>query len=208
MSRVRSVAGTEMTAEQVMQVVLRDRSVYKNSGGGMTLSGGEVAMQPDFACRLLQIAKREGLHTAIETCGHAAWPIMERLLENTDYVMYDIKSVFPDKHLAGTGVGNERILENAKKIARLRPILIRMPLIPGFNDTLDDVGALAAFVDKELSLGAEDIELLAYNNLGEEKYARMGATDAMPSMQRQGDEYVDSLYRKIRSVFEENRQLP
>lgn len=205
MNQVRSVAGTEMTPEQVMQIVLRDYPIYKNSGGGMTLSGGEVAAQPDFACQLLQLAKNAGIHTAIETCGYAPWPVMARLLENADYIMYDIKSVFPDKHLAGTGVSNQTIMENARKIARLRPVLIRMPLIPGFNDTPDDVGALAEFVRKELLLGAEDIELLAYNNLGEEKYVRMGAMGAMPLLQRQDDEYIDSLYQKIRSVFEGNR---
>lgn len=198
----RFISGEEMEVAEVMDVVLRDKAMYSNSGGGMTLSGGEVTVQPEFSRQLLKMAKEEGIHTAIETCGFVKWDVLESLLEYADYVMYDIKSVFPDKHKEGTGVDNALILENAKKTAEFRPCLFRMPLIPGFNDAPEDVRALAKYVKEELGLTANHIELLAYNNLGEEKYLRMGKDGAAPKMRRQSDEYLALLQEEIRNVFD------
>lgn len=197
----RSIAGQEMEAAEVMDAVRRDRAMYNNSGGGMTLSGGEVTAQPDFAIQLLKMAQAESIHTAIETCGYAKWSVLERILEHTDYVMYDIKSIFPERHKDGTGVDNTLILENAKKVAGLRPCLFRMPLIPGFNDAPEDVRALAQYVKDELGLTENHIELLPYNNLGEEKYLRMGKDGTAPKMQRQSDEYLALVQNEIRKVF-------
>jgi pyruvate formate lyase activating enzyme len=197
------VAGYETTPEEVMQSVVRDRAVYRNSGGGLTVSGGELTMQWEFALELLRLAKQEGMNTAIETCGSCQWEILERLLEYTDYVMYDIKCVDDERHRQGTGVGNGLILENAKKIAAHGKVLFRMPLIPGYNDSTEWVEALARFVRDETGLDETHIELLQYNNLGEEKFDRLGREGEKPTLQRQDDEVLQRLNQAVSAVFAE-----
>lgn len=201
LNSARSVAGYEITPEDVMQIVLRDRAMYRNSGGGMTLSGGEVTAQWQFSLELLRLAKQECLHTAIETCGYCRWDILEQLLEYTDYVMYDIKCVDSERHKYGTGIGNELILENAKKVAQTKEVLFRMPLIPGYNDMVEYVAAFARFVREETGLGSSHIELLQYNNLGEEKFNRLGRNDEKPTLERQSDEYMAQLQAVATAVF-------
>jgi len=201
LNTVRSVAGYETTPEEVMKTVVRDRAMYRNSGGGMTISGGELTAQWEFSLELLKLAKDEGLHTAIETSGYCQWPILEKLLEYTDYVMYDIKCVDCEHHKIGTGVSNELILENAKKVARKKGVLFRMPLIPGYNDTAPYVEAFARFVRDETGLDAEHVELLQYNNLGEEKFTRLGREDEKPTLIKQSDEYMAELQSVITEVF-------
>ena len=124
------MVGKEVTVGEVMEVVLKDRKFYDNSGGGVTLSGGDPVAQPDFAMTLLRSCREESLHTVIETCGYAQWDVMEMLLEYTDMVLFDIKCINEEKHIQGTTVSNRQILENAKKISRLKSMLVRVPLIP------------------------------------------------------------------------------
>ena len=121
---------------------------------------------------ILKECKGLGLHTALETCGYASWDVLERVLEYVDLVLYDIKHVDAAKHEKGTGFKNDIILENALKIALHKPMKVRVPLIPGFNDSEQDIRAIAAFVG---SLPNQvEMDLLAYNPLGEGKYERLG----------------------------------
>lgn len=196
-NKARSTRGYSITAGEVVDELLRDRRMYTQSGGGITLSGGEVTMQPDFAVSILKLCKGNWLHTAIETCGYKSWDKLEKILEYTDFVMYDIKCVDDARHKEGTGVSNRLILENAAKIAAMKPVLFRMPLIPGYNDSDEDVKEFSALVKGTFGLSAENMELLKYNTMGEEKYSHMGCPeDDVPRYQSQSEErfaYLKSL---------------
>ncbi len=167
--------GRRVAVQQVLDEVMRDSVFYQRSGGGLTLSGGEPASQPAFAGELLRRYKEQeyGLHTAIETAGHVAWAELQSLLANTDLVFYDLKIMDPQAHRRATGVDNGLILENARRVAGSHvPMVIRLPVIPGYTDDEENVAAIAAFV---AGLGAvRQIDLLPYHRLGEPKYARLG----------------------------------
>jgi pyruvate formate lyase activating enzyme len=169
-NQARRIAGRLLTVSEVMKEVLKDRKFYEMSGGGVTLSGGEATYQPEFASALFKRIKEFVIHTALETCGYASWNVFERLLEYTDFVLYDIKHWDSARHQRGTGSGNEIILENARRIAKSKPMKVRVPLIPGFNDSEHDIRSIANFV---ASLPNQiEMELLAYNPLGEGKAGR------------------------------------
>jgi pyruvate formate lyase activating enzyme len=165
----RTISGKRMTVDEVLCEVLKDVRFYKRSGGGVTLSGGEPLTQPRFAGELFKRCKREGLHTTLDTCGCAPWSSIGGLLEYVDLVLFDIKHLTAAKHATATGRDNRLILENAQKIAKRKPMRVRVPLIPGFNDSVEIVGEIVAFVRQEL--GGAAIDLLPYNRLGEIKYA-------------------------------------
>jgi len=169
-NEARMLIGRYVTVDYVMSEVLKDVRFYRKSGGGVTLSGGDPADQPDFCVEILRRCKEAGLHTAIETAGFTTWEKLKRILEYTDYVLMDIKCVDEKKHYSGTGIFNRVILENAKKIYRIekRKMIIRIPIIPGFNDAIEELKSIKQFVERELE--ATEIELLPYNNRGENKY--------------------------------------
>jgi pyruvate formate lyase activating enzyme len=192
-SQGRTLVGTEMTVDEVMDEVLRDKAFYDNSEGGVTLSGGDPIMQPEFSLRLLQRCKEQGLHTAIETCGFTSWQTLEGLLNHTDLILYDIKCLDPIKHQNATGKHNRLILENAKKIAKSKKMKVRVPLVPGFNDSVEDIQAILDFVKGKLKLGSAEIELLPYNKLGEGKYDRLDRESSRPSMEPQSEEHIRML---------------
>ena len=191
----RTLVGKSATVDEIIQEVIRDKNFYRNSGGGITLSGGEPLAQPEFALSVLQRSREEGLHTALETCGYAAWPALERLLEYTDFVLYDIKCMAPEKHRAATGQSNELILNNAKKIAQLKPMWVRVPMIPDFNDNIEEVKEIARFVNNEL--GHIDIHLLPYNKLGEGKYSRLDRPAV--NLEAKDEGFIQELQDMVRS---------
>ena len=192
---LRNVQGELMSAEQVMKVVLKDHRTYDNSGGGMTVSGGSVEMQADFTVALLQYAHAEGINTCVEMAGAFPWPIVKKITDHCDYILYDLKHMDDEKHKQGVGVSNKYVLENAKHLVdEQKKILFRVPLIPGYNDSHESVRAVAGFVRNELGLRpVEYIELLPYNNLGEEKYGRMDFKGEHPAYKRQASEYLTEL---------------
>jgi len=168
-----TLVGAEMTAGQVLDVVLRDKPFYDSSGGGVTVSGGEPLAQKDFTASLLRGARGRGIHTCLDTSGHGPWEHLEELLGWTDMVLLDIKLIDPDRHKALTGAGNETILDNARRLAASGvELVVRVPIIPERNDSPADVAELAKFL-KTLD-GVRRIELLPYNRLAESKYARLG----------------------------------
>jgi len=189
----RVLAGKEMTVDEVMDEVLRDKAMYDNSQGGVTLSGGDPTMQPEFALQLLRKSKEEGLHTVIETCGYTTWSTLKNLLDYTDLVLFDIKCLDPIRHLNATGKENTPILDNAKKLSREKNMRVRVPLIPGFNDSIKDIKAMLNFVTVELGLTGSDIDLLCYNKLGEAKYERLDRENARPNMEPQTEQYIETL---------------
>lgn len=190
--------GQRRTAGEVIREVLRDAPFYED-GGGMTLTGGEATMQPDLAEALLRLAKAECLSTAIETCGHTQWTVLERLLPYLDDILYDLKHVDSDLHRMFTGLGNDLILSNLRRLAAQdAPLTVRVPLIPGFNASSDSIRAIAEFVT-ELNGSIKGIDLLPYHTLGQNKYKALGREYPWADHERLTDEEVEALAREVES---------
>ena len=146
-SRAIRFAGKDITVEEVVSVADQDYLFYLNSGGGVTIGGGEPTMQPAFLCKLLQRLKELGIHTAIETCGHTDWQVFEELLPNLDLLLFDIKHIDPEVHRTFTGKSNQLILENfSKLLSNEVPMIVRIPLIPNFNDSKQCMADICSFV--------------------------------------------------------------
>ena len=188
------VVGYDTTVGEVIDKVLQDRSYYRRSHGGLTLSGGEAFCQEEFTYALLKEAKANGIDTAIETTACLPWNMIERQLPYLDHVLMDIKHVNSEKHEQFTSMRNELILDNAKKIAeRHRDLIIRVPTIPGFNDTEEEIRAIARFA---ASLpGVREIHLLPYHRLGYDKYVGMDRTYGMGDVPPPTKEQMERLRR-------------
>lgn len=179
--------GKSETVENILAEVVKDRAFYENSGGGLTLSGGEVLAQPAFAYALLAIAKDQGLHTAIETTGYAQPEVLRKMVSQVDLVLYDFKHHDSAVHLQKTGVVNDQIIQNLKMLCEMKqPLVVRIPIIPGFNDSLDDARAFGRLLSE---FAVEEINLLPFHQMGEHKYDLLGK------------EY---LYHGIKTLREEN----
>ncbi|HEY69493.1 MAG TPA: glycyl-radical enzyme activating protein [Anaerolineae bacterium] len=189
--------GKFMTVDEVVAKVEQDRIFYENSGGGMTVSGGEPLVQWEFVSRVLERCREKGIHTALDTCGMAPWRDLERVIEHTDLVLFDVKHMDSAIHKEGTGVGNETILENARKVAERTTTWVRIPLIPGFNDSESNLTRVAQFAGE---IGAEKISLLPYHNYGSSKYPKLGRTYPMEGTPRLADEKVEALKRWLETM--------
>ena len=164
--------GERRAAGSLIAQALRDAPFYEE-GGGITLTGGEPLLQPHFAEALLRLARAEGLGTALESCGHAPWEAWERLLPHLDAVLFDLKHADSAVHRAHTGVGNEQILANLRRLAeRGAPVTARVPLIPGFNATAEALRGIAGLV--AALKGPPPVDLLPYHTMGRAKYAALG----------------------------------
>lgn len=186
------VMGRDVTVEEVLREVLQDRPYYNRSGGGVTLSGGESLLQPDFAVALLKACKDNGINTAIETTGFANADVIKRFLPYLDTVLMDIKHINSDKHKEFTTQSNEKILENAKLIAsNAQKLIIRVPVIPTFNDTVAEIAEIAAFAAGLPNV--DEIHLLPYHNMGRDKYAGLGREYAMGDIKSPTNELMEVL---------------
>ena len=167
-----SITGEYMTVDQVLREVESDRLFYQHSGGGVTVSGGEPLFQWEFTYELLKACKEKDLHTALDTTGYSSWDRIERVLEYVDLVLFDIKHMDPKQHKKGTSKSNLLILGNAARIAARKVRLwLRVPLIPGYNDSRENIEKVAQF---GLKIGAEKISILAYHEWGRPKYEQLG----------------------------------
>ena len=167
------MAGRSATVPEVLALVLRDRAFYACSGGGMTLSGGEPMAQFEFTLALLQAARGEGLHTCMETSGHATSERFEAVLPCVDLFLFDLKHADPLRHRALTGVSNEQIFGNLDLLVRRgASVVLRCPLVPGINDSADDLAAIAGLHRRYPSI--QGIDLLPYHALGRGKAAQLG----------------------------------
>jgi pyruvate formate lyase activating enzyme len=165
--------GRLITVDELFSIIEEDRPFYEESGGGVTLSGGEPLAQPAFTQALLRRCQEEYIHTAIETCGHAPPKTFEAILPHVDLILYDLKELDPDRHQQFTGVSPELILGNLRALADCGPpIIVRRPVIPGYNDAPGDSHALGRFLE-ELDMNQE-VHLLPYHRLGRAKYRRLG----------------------------------
>ncbi|MFP4382099.1 MAG: glycyl-radical enzyme activating protein [Candidatus Sumerlaeia bacterium] len=167
------LVGREVSAAEVLEEVMRDKPYYESSGGGMTLSGGEPTMQIDFAEGLLRGAKEEGVHCAMETCGFADFEKFDRVMKYVDLFLFDIKEIDSEKHKEFTGVPNEKILENLHRIYDSdKAILLRLPVIPGYNDTDSNFAGIAELCAEMPKI--QGVEVIPYHRLGEGKTERFG----------------------------------
>ena len=188
------MAGQWATVGEVMEEVLRDRIFYDNSGGGVTLSGGEPLAQPEFTRALLEAARDEGVHTALDTSGYSPWRVLERVLEFTDLVLYDLKQMDSGMHRALTGVPSELIIENLRRLdGHGIPIWIRIPLIPGRNDGDANFHAIGELLSGLANV--ERLEILGYHRLAESKYERAGMEYTLKGLESPTEEEIESRRR-------------
>lgn len=193
-SEGQSLGGRRVTLEEVLAVCMQDLPFYEESGGGVTLSGGEVLLWPEFAIALLRALRREGIHTALETTGFAAPAVFQEVAAEADYLLYDMKHGDSARHRQGTGVGNEQILENmAWAIAAGKEVLPRIPVIPGYNDSPADA---ECFCRRLHEVGATCAQLLPFHQFGEKKYALLGRTYAYADRAALHPEELEE-YRRI-----------
>jgi pyruvate formate lyase activating enzyme len=192
--------GRYMTAGEVFKEVMKDKIFFEKSGGGVTLGGGEPLASPEFAESILRLCKNAGLHTALDTCGYAKWETMRQVLNYVDLVLYDLKHMDPVAHQTYTGVSNDLILDNIKRIhVELSiPILVRIPIIPGYNDSIKNITATANFVASELGT-ATDVHLLPYHRLGETKYQRLEKPGIPVSIDTPSEAHVTELMEVFKS---------
>ena len=180
-----------LTIREILDEVLRDRPFYETSGGGITLSGGEPLMQLMFTLVLLREGKRQGLHTALDTCGYAPWKNIEQLLSFTDLILYDLKQMDSEKHRRLAGVPNSRILENLSRLNKAKKSLwIRVPLVPGYNDEEENYHALGSFLSTLNHI--ERIEILPYHQLAESKYNQMGIKYPLKKLKAPSSDLIES----------------
>ena len=169
------LVGRVMSAEQVVALVARDKEFYRRSRGGVTLSGGEPLAQVEFARAVLEGCREAKVSTALDTSGYAPWPAFEALAGLVDWWLYDVKHLDERVHETETGVGNKSILENLRRLdgggAR---IVLRVPLVPGWNDSEDNLRGIAALIAAMRNVA--EVGLMPYHKLGESKYQRAGLT--------------------------------
>lgn len=173
--------GKRYGLDELVSEVLKDRVYFEKSGGGVTLSGGEPTLQGEFAGEFMKTLREQGVHTALDTCGHTGWETLETLLPHTDLVLYDLKEIDPDRHKACTGVTNARILENLVRLAsfmneRGSPggLWVRTPLIPCCTDSVENIRGIGTFIKGTLGSLVSRWELCSFNDLCLHKYDGLG----------------------------------
>lgn len=214
MPEAKRLIGRQVTAEEVMAEVRKDTAFYRSSGGGVTLSGGEPLSQPAFSRAILDACRRAGIPTALETCGHAAFDDLASVCALADDIYFDVKVLDDEAHRRWTGVSNERILENLRRLGECQTqVVVRSPLIPGCNDRERDVRSLARLCAELPQVRA--LEVLPYHSLGEHKYQRLQRDYSLTGVPAQRSEDVDRLLAAAheevgqRAGFEEgNEALP
>ena len=186
------IIGEEMTVQDVIKKVERDRIFFDKSGGGLTLGGGEPLSAPGFAEELFKKCRAMGINTALETCGHAPWENLEKVIPYTDLVYYDIKHMDAERHKNATGVTNALILENAKRILGMKELstVVRVPLIPEFNASEKQIEAISRFVK---DAGGNMMELLPYHCYGKSKYKQIGKTYLLDDLKILEDSEIQKL---------------
>lgn len=191
--------GYSITVEAAIDEVMKDEIFYKTSGGGMTLSGGEPMIQMDFTQALLEKAKKAGLHTCMETCGYAPWENYEKLIDLVDIFLFDYKVTDPDLHKQCTGVSNEKILDNLKKLdQRGAKIILRCPIIPSINDTEDHFAGIAETANHLQNVMEINIE--PYHPLGSSKAKMLDREYSLDDMTFPENQVVEEWIREIQSM--------
>ena len=195
-----SISGEYRTISDIMSVIEEDVPFYQSSGGGVTLGGGEVLMQPEAAVNLLTACKQRGINTAIETCGYARPEVVRKAAEVTDLFLFDVKHMDSDRHYQLTGVRNELILENLQWLfENRRNVKVRVPLLKGVNDAGQDLESLVRFLEPYKDhRNCKGIDLLPYHKMGVSKYAQLGREYPLPGDPALSEEDLERVERVIK----------
>ncbi len=203
LSRALSIIGQEKTISELLDIIMEDCDFYMMSGGGVTLGGGEVTSQPEAAASLLDACKRNGINTAIETCGYVKKNHLEMIAPFVDLFLFDIKHINSEKHYQWTGVRNELILENVRwLLGNHKNVKIRMPLLKGVNDTKEDMEEIVRLLEPYQDYdNFKGIDLLPYHKMGVNKYKQLGMEyqiEGDPSLSNEDLERIESWITKYK----------
>ncbi|MFW6052693.1 MAG: glycyl-radical enzyme activating protein [Desulfosalsimonas sp.] len=198
-NRAREISGTVYTPRALLEEVKKDESFFRRSGGGVTVGGGEPTMQAEFAGEFLTLCRAHGFHTVMETCSMTSWEKLAPLLECLDLVYMDLKHMDAEQHRQWTGASNERILENIRSTAQSNEIILRIPVIPGFNDDEANISASAAFAG---TLGGNlvRLELLPFHQFGIHRYEELDRGCSVESLEPPSDNQM-ALLRDTARAF-------
>jgi pyruvate formate lyase activating enzyme len=193
-----SIVGKQMSVKGILEEVEKDMTFFNESGGGVTFSGGEPLLQHDFLHALLIECKERDIHTIVQTCGFAPYEIVDRVRDNVDLFLYDIKIMDDRKHVKYTGASNGQILENLKKLAENgSSIVVSFPIIPGINDDDKNVTRIAQFIQPLANI--KQVNLLPYHRAGIEKYKNLGKPYKLDRIEPPSDQRIKSIKEKIES---------
>jgi len=199
-ARAIEMLGVEVNTDNVVAEVQKDSVFYRNSGGGLTLSGGEPLMQPEFAGDILRQCRELGIHTAVETSGCLPWANFEMVRQSVELFLFDLKHPDDAEHRKATGQGNTRIIENLSALCRTGShVILRVPVIPGYNDSQARIGQLAELC-LSVGQGIKQVELLPYHNLGAQKYELLGKAYELYGLKTPSKEHL----RRLAELLDEN----
>ena len=192
-TNARKICGKTYTVDDIFAEIIKDKLFYENSNGGVTFSGGECMLQIDFLFEILKKCKENNIHTAIDTAGNVPFHYFEKIMDYTDLFLYDIKCFSKELHKKGTGISNEQILSNLKKLSNNfnGDIIIRIPVIGGFNDNIDEMLRVKNFLS---SINYKSVDLLEYHKMGEGKYSSLNMQKPIF--------YSPKNLQKIKDIFE------
>jgi pyruvate formate lyase activating enzyme len=198
-SGARALLGRTVGVGELIGELERDRVFYDESGGGATFSGGEPLAQADFVADCLDACRRLGVHTAVDTCGHAPWADLERVAMRADLVLYDLKTLDDERHIRATGASNRTILDNLRRLAAVHPaIWVRIPIVPGITDDLDELAAAAELVAG--LAGVRQVNLLPYHRTGVGKHRRLGLEYGLENVATPPVEHLERLAQPFRAA--------
>ena len=193
----RKTYGTSMSASAIIKEILKDKLFYEESGGGVTFSGGEPMQQISVLTELLTECKRHGIHTTIDTCGYAPWSSFKKILSFTDLFLYDLKLMQPDRHKHFTGVGNVKIIKNLQRlIDENATINLRIPVVPGVNNSEEEVELLIEFLQQKLTR-VPKIHLLPYHYIADNKYQKLKAINRMTDLEDHNGLSIKNVEQKL-----------
>lgn len=192
----REIAGTCMTVADVMEQIAPDAPLLKQSGGGVTFSGGEPLLQSEFLNRLLEACKALGIHTMVDTSGYTPWAFLDQIRTKVDLFLFDLKLMDEERHWQFTGLPNSLILENLKMLAQMKHrIILRVPVIPGINDDVENMNAVIQFAGQLAHL--DQVILVPFQQIAPERYQRLGRPDSSAALQAPEQAYMDDLRRRF-----------
>ena len=198
-NRARELSGRHYTAEELFREVERDAAFYRRSGGGITVGGGEPTLQAEFVGDFLSLCRSHFFHTAMETSALTAWDRLAPILSHLDLLYIDLKHMNESRHLEWTGASNGLILENIRRAAQVCQLILRVPVVPGFNDSADNIAATARFA-KDLGNLFLRLELLPYHQFGIHKYDELDRAYLLESLEPPSDSHMAQLQDIARSI--------
>ena len=193
------IFGKWFTVDEVIEIVKKDIPFYRTSGGGVTIAGGEPTYQPTFVLELIRQCRELDIHTALDTCGYTVSEQAVRVLEEADLLLYDLKNMDPGEHEQNTGVRNDIILENLRRMAKVKKdIIIRIPIIPGYTDSMENIRSIGDFLASLGDGSIRGIDLLAYHQGGIIKYEMLGRNYPLDkSLKSPSDEYLQQVKQAL-----------